>query len=85
MMCIVRFGHEVSDRELQLMNPQLAGVLARRELERSAEKQQDVCCLADELLAGFEKGWGERWSRHARALQIFHQGRRAAAAVFRLQ
>ena len=59
-MRVVDFDHEIADRELQLVRPQLAGLIARRERQPGAEIEQDVRGLRDHQLAGLEEGRRER-------------------------
>src|SRR5438132_5313853 len=45
---------EIEDRERKLMRPESPWLVPRRELQRAAEKQQDIRRLGDELPAGPE-------------------------------
>src|SRR5262249_8213674 len=66
MMGIVNLGGEVSDGELQLMQPQPRGLVARRKRKPRAEIKEDIGGLADDELAGLQ----ER-RRVGRALDAF--------------
>src|SRR5688572_9062104 len=85
MVHVVRFDEQICDGQLQLMYPKFAGFIARRELQGSAEVQQDVRSLADELLACFEKRRRKWRVRYARAFEKFVHGGHAATAVLGLQ
>src|SRR4051812_48658534 len=60
MMRVVRFHHEIRQRELQLMRPQAAFFALRRKAVALAEKEKDVRGLPDQELAGFQEGRGKR-------------------------
>src|SRR5271156_2480276 len=60
MMGVVHFRHEVRDRQLKLMHPELAGFGFRRKGMARAEIKQDVGGLPDHDLAGFKKRRRER-------------------------
>src|SRR5260370_905494 len=55
MMAVVNMGDEVGDGELQLMRPQLSGLVARRQIEARTEIEQNIRGLCDDDLAGLEK------------------------------
>src|SRR5690606_30032167 len=57
---IVNLGDEVRDRQLKLVGPEPSGLVARREPEPPAEKQQNVRRLTDQPTAGFQERRRER-------------------------
>jgi hypothetical protein len=72
MMAVVNLGDKIRNRQLQLMRPQSAGLLFRREAQARTEKNQNVCGLSDDQLTGFQKRRRERWSLYRWA---FHNAR----------
>ena len=82
VMGVVDLEHEVGEGELQLMGPQLAAGIARREPEPRPEKQEDVRGLSDEPAAGFQKRRRKRGTREFGAVEELDQRRHAAALLF---
>src|SRR6202044_87346 len=80
MVGIVDMGDEVGYGELQLMRPQFARLVARRQIEPRAEIKQDIRGLRDDELAGFEKRRRVRRPRAALVFEQLHQRRHAAPA-----
>src|SRR5437762_3443466 len=60
MMRVADLHHQIRDRELQLMRPQLPGFVLRREAEPRPEIEQDIRGLRDDALAGFQDRRRER-------------------------
>ncbi len=83
VMRVVNLVDEVGDRQLELMRPEPAVVVVRRQPQPGAEIQQDVRGLADRHLAVLQKRRRERRSFDARAGQ--HALQRRHAAAFRLR
>jgi hypothetical protein len=79
-MNVVRFGNEIGDGQLQLMDPKPARLILRREIMARAQKEQDVGGLADQQRAAPEKGRRKGRVFHARAFEKFLQSRHAAFA-----
>ena len=75
MMRVMNLNQEIRDRELQLVHPQTATLVPRRESMTSAEKQQDVGRLANDEPTGLQKRRCERRMRDAFAVQKAHQRR----------
>ncbi len=69
VMRIVNLDDEVGHRQLQLMRPEPARVVARREAVPRAEKQQDVRRLPDDLLTRLQERRRERQACHRVAFQ----------------
>ena len=56
MVRVVDFDQEVGDGQLKLVHPQPAGFALRRKTVMRAQKEQDIRGLAEEQLAGLQKG-----------------------------
>src|SRR6202050_302456 len=80
MMGVVDIHDEVGNGELQLMRPQLSGLVARREIQPLPEIEQNIRSLRDDELAGFEKRRRVRRPRAALVLEYLHHRRHAAPA-----
>ena len=65
MVRVVRFGHEIGDRELQLVRPEPSAAAFGRETVTLAKEEQDIGRLSDEQLAGLQERWRERRLRDA--------------------
>src|SRR5215831_6926225 len=59
-MRVVNFLHEIGDRELQLMQPEPARLVARRKLQARPETEQNIGDLRDHQLSRLEK-WRREW------------------------
>ena len=59
VMGVVDLIDKVGHRQLQLMGLQAARLIGRRQTVMCAEIEQDVCGLADNEIAGFEKRRGD--------------------------
>ncbi|MGY3468603.1 hypothetical protein ACVW0I_005474 [Bradyrhizobium sp. LM6.11] len=77
MMGVVNLDHKVGDRELKLMQPELAGLRLRGEGVAGAEIEQDVGGLADDEFSRFEK----RRRKGRRALVRVHHLHHRSHAV----
>src|SRR5208282_240952 len=55
MVGVMNLDNEICQRELQLMGPQSARHVARREVQAAAQEQQNVGGLSDQLPAGLEE------------------------------
>src|SRR5260221_2493689 len=84
VMRVVRFGDQVGDGELQLVHPQPARGIARREPVAFAEEKEDVRGLPDELPPRFQERRREGRPRDVVAFEIFLDGALAAALPLRL-
>ena len=58
-MGVVDFVDEVGNRQLQLMSPEPAGLVGRRQAVTGAEKGEDIGGLPDDEVAGPQKRRGE--------------------------
>ena len=80
MMRVVDLLDEIRDRQLQLMQPEPAGFVARRKFQPWPQVKQDFRGLRDDKLAGFEKRRREGRIFFAASLDYRHH--LAHAAVF---
>jgi len=85
MVGVVDLDDEVGERQLQLVDPELAGSVPRREVQLRPEVQQDVRRLPDEEAARLQERRRERRPRDVVALEESRQRRDAAALLFRDQ
>jgi len=60
MMGVVNLHHQISDCELQLMNPEPRRLIARRKLQVRSEIEKDVGGLRDDILPCFQEWRRER-------------------------
>src|SRR5712671_99802 len=70
---------EIEDGELQLMGPQPAWFIRRRETQSRAQEQQDIRRLRDELRAGLEDRRGKWRARDVSAFEYSQNCGHAAA------
>ena len=76
-MGVVNFQHQIRDRELQLVHPELSGFGLRRQPMARSEIEQDIGGLPDHEFAGFQ----ERRRKRRRALARFHHAHHRGHAI----
>src|SRR5690242_11607029 len=72
MVGVVNLVHKIGDRELQLVGPQPARLVRRRQAVMSAEIEQNVGGLADDQLLRLQEGRRERQMLDALAAEQAH-------------
>jgi hypothetical protein len=81
MVQVVRFDHQVGQRELDLVQPQRIRFARGGQLQPGTEVQQDRGGLADHLAAVHQERAGEGRPPHRGVVQVMHHGRQSGAIV----
>src|SRR4051812_46487723 len=72
-MGVMDLDHEIGDRELQLMHPELRGRSLRHKAMAATQIEQDVGDLREHELAGSEEWRRKRWRAGLRLQQFRHR------------
>src|SRR3954468_22956324 len=79
-MGVMDLDHEIGDRELQLMHPELRGLGLRHKAMAATQIEQDVGDLREHELAGSEEWRRKRWRAGLRLQQFRHRSHAARLA-----
>jgi hypothetical protein len=81
VVSIVNLGDQVGHRQLQLMHPESARLVARRQPQSCSKEEKNVGRLADQLPSGLQKGRHERRPRDIGVYEKSFQRRNSSATL----